>query len=307
MNTLLIIDGNAVMHRAYHAIPSFRTKSGIPTNALYGFFSILYKAIIDFNPTHLAISFDTPAETFREKIYKDYQAQRPQAEDDFIVQIPNIRNAVDAAGFFKLEKDGYEGDDIIGTLAAKAKLRDFKVLIFSGDKDILQLVCKNVFVISPQNNFNINILYDESKVIEKLSMKPDKIPELKALTGDPSDNYPGAKGIGPKTAVSLLKEFDSLDNLYQNIDHVKNDRIKKILIDNKDNVFLSKKLATIITDVDLNINLDLAKYQGLNESLKNYLLQFEMYSLVNRLYKKKKELPMEKKIKKVPENQIGLF
>src|SRR3989338_5050149 len=180
MQTLLLIDGNAIMHRAYHALPPFKTKDGTPTNVIYGFFSMLHKSIIDFKPTHIVVCFDTPKPTFRNRIFKEYQAQRPKIADDFIVQIPLLKEALDKAGVIHLEKDGYEADDLIGTISNKFKTNQIRVLILSGDRDIQQLVDKNVFVITPKLGLSDIKIYDSAEVKKKYGLEPTKIPDLKA-------------------------------------------------------------------------------------------------------------------------------
>src|SRR3989344_8772184 len=181
MNTLLLIDGNAIMHRAFHALPPFKTKNGLPTNIIYGFFSMLHKAVSDFKPTHIVVSFDTPLPTFRNKLFKAYQAQRPKISDDFITQIPYLKEALSKAGIIHLEKDGFEADDIIGTIADKFKTNGIKVLILSGDRDIQQLVDSNVFVITPKLGLSELKMYDNSEVKKKFGLNPNQIPDLKAL------------------------------------------------------------------------------------------------------------------------------
>src|SRR3989338_3308195 len=183
MQTLLLIDGNAIMHRAYHALPPFKTKDGTPTNVIYGFFSMLHKGIIDFKPTHIVVCFDTPKPTFRNKMFKEYQAQRPKISDDFIVQIPLVKEALDKAEITHLEKDGYEADDLIGTVVKKCETAidaGIRVLILSGDRDIQQLVDKNVFVITPKLGLSDIKMYDSAEVEKKYGLEPTKIPDLKA-------------------------------------------------------------------------------------------------------------------------------
>jgi DNA polymerase-1 len=284
MKTLLLIDGNAIMHRAYHALPPFKTKSGVPTNAIFGFFSILNKVIKDFQPNYLAICFDTPVPTFRKKIFKDYQAQRPKVEDDLAIQFKITKEALDKGGIFHLEKEGYEADDVIGTIVEKYKKEaDLKILILSGDRDILQLVDKNVFVITPQIGFSKSKIYDEEEVLKKFAIKPNQITDYKALVGDASDNYSGAKGVGPKTAAKLINQFKSIENIYKNLDLI-DERIKKILMANKDNIFLSLKLAKIVTDVPIEIALEKMAFNGFKEELKNFLLQYEIKAITERIF-----------------------
>lgn len=308
MSTYLLVDGNAIMHRAYHAIPNFLTKDGIPTNILYGFFSILNKAIVSFKPTHIIVCFDTPAQTFRNKAYKEYQIHRPTINDDFKIQIPYVKEALDKGAIIHLEKDGYEADDIIGTVAIRCSRPDNKVLILTGDKDIMQLVNKKVYVVSPQQGISNFKIYDPSEVKTKLGIFPEKIPDYKGLMGDPSDNYKGAKGIGPKTAIKLLAEFQSIDNIYNNIDKINNPKIIQLLKQYKDNVLLSKQLATIVTNVDIDCDLKKTVFNGFKSDLREYFLNFGIKSLAQRLFEKKPEkLKKEKQKTKDNKNQLGLF
>lgn len=310
MKTLLLIDGNAIMHRAFHALPSFKTKSGIPTNIVYGFFSTLHKAVSDFKPTHLVVCFDTPKPTFRNEIFKEYQIQRPKIQDEFKVQIPLLKEALFAGGIQLLEKDGFEADDIIGTLAKKAEKEHMKVLILTGDRDILQLVDKNIFVIAPQTGLSNIKMYDEGEVKNKMLVSPAKIADLKALTGDPSDNYPGAKGIGPKTAAKLIDRFHSVENLLENLDKLDNDKIKTILKNEKEIIELSKKLSTIVVDIPLQIDLEKAKFEWFHNNLKDFFSKLEIKSLTKRIFNQT-QTPLENKdvTKKETKNkdQISLF
>lgn len=306
--TLLLIDGNAIMHRAYHAIPAFKTKSRVPTNVIYGFFAMLQKAVIDLAPTHIAVCFDTPKPTFRNKMYKEYQVQRPQIGDDFIVQIPLLHEALKKAGVVFFAKDGYEADDLIGTLATISK-KNMQVYILTGDKDIMQLVNSHVKVVSPQTGMSSIKLYDEKEVKSKLGITPHMIPELKGLMGDPSDNYPGAKGIGPKTAIKLLEQFGSIDGILKNSSKIENERWKNIIEHEKENILISKKLATIVTNIPLDITIDELAFKGFHLDLKNYFIQYEMKSMVARFFgEKPKKVELEKEVKKKDKlPQLDLF
>lgn len=306
MKTLLLIDGNPIMHRAFHAIPPFKTKAGIPTNVLYGFFSMLSKAINDFFPTHIIVCFDTPKPTFRNKLFDQYQAQRPKLTDEFKTQIPTVKEALNKGGIVHIEKDGYEADDLIGTIANKYERNEFKVLILSGDRDVLQLVKNNIVVVSPQTGLSNMKIYNSNEVVKKFQIKPNLIPDFKALVGDPADNYPGAKGIGPKTAVKLIQEYQSIENLFKNIEKIKDQKLKRILQKSKDIIFLSKKLAQISTDIKIDFNFDLSKYNGFKHNLKDYLLRFEIQSLVKRIFSESSE-KTKKNENKNKEPQMSLF
>lgn len=305
MQTLLLIDGNAIMHRAYHALPPFRSADGTPTNVVYGYLSMLNKVIVDFKPDYLISCFDTPKKTFRNELFEKYQSQRPKIDDDFIVQIPLVKQAVDASGIERMEKDGYEADDLIGTITRIFEKNNFRVVILTGDKDIFQLISDNVFVASPQLGLANIKIFDKTEVEKKLDVTPDQIVEYKALAGDPSDNYPGASGIGPKTACKLIHQFGTVENIYKNIDKIESEKIKEILKKEKDNVFISKKLATILTDVEINLNIEKLKFKEFNKKLIDFLTKYQMNTLIKRIFNfkdiEKKEVIKEKV------DQIGLF
>lgn len=303
MQTLLLIDGNAIMHRAFHALPPFQTKAGIPTNALYGFLSLLHKAINDFRPDYLVVCFDTPVPTFRKKIFKEYQIQRPKMEDGLKTQFPLVKQALDAAGVTHLEKEGFEADDLIGTISHLFGSNGIKVLILSGDKDILQLVTHNVLVITPQIGFGKAKIYDEQEVKNTFSIQPSQITDYKALAGDQSDNYKGAKGIGPKTASKLLNAYQSIEHMFRKLDSI-DPKLREILKKNKKNILLSKELATILTNVKIEFSIEKTKFIGFKESLKNVLLEYEIYSLAKRFFKNSQT---EKDKKNKDRNQISLF
>jgi len=305
MNTLFIIDGNAVMHRAYHALPPFKSADGTPTNVVYGYLSMLNKVVTDFKPDYLISCFDTPKPTFRNKLFKKYQSQRPKIDNDFIVQIPIVKQAVDAAGINRIEKDGYEADDLIGTITRIFETNKFRVVILTGDKDIFQLISDQVFVAAPQLGLANVKIFDKSEVEKKLDVSPNQIIEYKALVGDPSDNYPGASGIGPKTASKLIHQFKNVDNIYKNLEKIESEKIKEVLTKEKDNVYLSRKLATIITDVDINIDIEKLKFKSFNKKLIDFLMQYQMNTLIKRIFSQK-GVEKKEETKKKPD-QIGLF
>lgn len=309
MNKLLLIDGNGIIHRAYHALPPFTTKDGFPTNAIFGFFSILNKAVKEFQPDFLVVCFDTPVPSFRKKIFAEYQAQRPKIEDKLSIQFKVVKEGLDKGGVFHLEKEGFEGDDLIGSLTFKFKNEKLRILILSGDRDILQLVDKNVLVITPQVGFSKSKIYDVEEIKNKFGILPSQISDFKALVGDPSDNYKGAKGIGPKIAKHLLNRYQSIEEIYKNLDHL-DEKIKKILIANQESIFLSLKLAKILTDIDLKeIDLEKIKFQGFKNELKDFLLKYEIKSLVTRFFEEKFDKTKQKENNNFKKNneQIKLF
>lgn len=308
MEKLLLVDGNVLMHRSYHALPPFKTSKGVPTNVLYGFLSILHKTIIDFHPEHVLVCFDTPSPTFRNKLLETYQAQRPKIDNDFIVQIPFVKEALDKAGIVHMELDGYEADDLIGTIASHYKNNRIQVFILSGDKDLMQLVDTNVFMISPQIGFAKMKIYSPIEVKEKMGVSPQLIPDYKAIAGDPSDNYIGAKGIGPKTALKLLNQYGSVDGVLKNIPEMENGKIKTILKEHEQEVLIAHKLATVLTDVPLKFDLDKTHFTWFALPLKEYLMGFEMQSMMKRIFERKQTpADSKKEIKQEDKPQLSLF
>lgn len=288
MDTLLLIDGNAIMHRAYYALPPLQTSSGVQTNILYGFLAMLVKAVEDFSPTHIMVCFDTPAPTFRKELYPQYQAHRPKVDDGFKIQVPLLKSMLAVSAIPMLEKPGFEADDIIGTIVSKYK-ETMRILVLTGDKDIMQLVDKNVSVVTPKVGMSSVMLYGVEEVKQKLGVSPSVIPELKALMGDPSDNYPGAKGIGPKTAVKLLNHFKTAENVLKRVDSIENERVRALIKEHADSIRLSKKLATISCDVPIAYDIKQAEFHGFPEKLKTFLAEHEINSLRNRIFSQKKE------------------
>lgn len=310
MKTLLLIDGNALMHRAYHAIPDFRTKSGLSTNAVYGFITILLRTREQFNTSHLCVCFDRPEPTFRKNIFKEYQVQRPTIEPSLSSQFPLVKDFLDACSIPYYEKAGYEADDLIGTISHIATHKKYKTVILTGDKDIMQLVDDNVVVASPHKGLSELKVYDEVESEKRLGVMPKQIPDLKGLMGDPSDNYKGVPGIGPKTAATLIKTYKNLENVYKNIDKIENKKTKELLLQYKDNAILSKKLATIMCDVKINFDIESSIITDYNEKLKDFFIKMEFGSLLKRYFgidKKSLEAPKKEEKKKVDANQMGLF
>ena len=263
MTRLVLFDGNAILHRAFHALPpSLTAKDGTPTNAVYGFVAMLLKVIEDLKPTHVAVAFDRPKPTFRKELFKDYQAQRPEMDDKLVPQIAFVHDVLSAMKIPVFEMDGYEADDVLGTITQQVQSSKFKVqsgkvddvVIVTGDRDLLQLVNEKVKLYMPVKGLIEAKLFGEKEAEERMGVTPRQVPDFKALAGDPSDNYPGVAGIGPKTAVQLLKQFGSVENLYQHLDRVKNPAVKEKLIKDKANALLSHKLATVVTDVPVDFS-----------------------------------------------------
>ena len=249
LSRLVLIDGNAILHRAYHALPRMTGKGGAPINAIYGFFSMLLKILVDLKPAYLAVAFDTPKPTFRQAEFVGYQAQRPKMEAELAGQIDRLKEALREMGIAIFEKPGWEADDVIGTMAKK--VQNGETIIVSGDRDLMQLVNKNTKMYLPIRGLSETELVDEKGVKKKLGVVPIQIPDYKGLVGDPSDNYPGVPGVGPKTAVELLRKYGKLESVYRKIETIKDEKIKEKLVGGKESAVLSKKLAVIVTDVPI--------------------------------------------------------
>jgi DNA polymerase-1 len=269
VNKLVLIDGNAILHRAFHALPPLTTKRGEPINAVYGLVSMLLRVVQDLKPTHIAICFDRKEPTFRHKAFKAYQAQRPSMADELSGQFEKAKRVIDAFGIPAYEKAGYEADDVIGTIANKTKE---DVVIVTGDRDQLQLVNNRIHVYMPVVGMSQGKMMGAEEVKEKMGVKPSLIDDYKALVGDPSDNYPGVAGIGPKTAVNLLEKYGSLDNIYKQLKDIPASTAQK-LKDGRESSRISKKLATIVKNVPVGFNIEDAGKWDIEKTVnKNYFL-----------------------------------
>ncbi len=247
--TLYLIDATAFCYRAFYAVRGLSTSFGQPTGAIYGFINILNKILRENKPEYLAACFDVSRDTFRMKKFAEYKIQRPPMPDDLSSQIPLIKEIILNYGIKILEKEGFEADDVIATLAALAQAKGVRTVVVTFDKDLLQLVNKDTQVFSPYKDEGVT--YDEKKVSERFGIGPRQIPDLISLMGDSADNIPGIPGIGEKTAASLIKEFGSLDNLLVNIDKIGKDKIRESVKENIKQIKLNKELAELRDDVDL--------------------------------------------------------
>lgn len=298
---LIIIDSNSLIHRAYHALPPLTTKRGELVNAIYGFLLVFFKAIREFQPDFIAACFDFPAPTFRHKKFKAYKAKRPPAPEELYQQIPKVKEILKAFDVPIFEKEGFEADDIIGTIAKKAPRKQImpkiETIILSGDLDTLQLVSPQTKVYSLRKGVKDIVLYDENLVREKFQgLKPEQLLDFKALRGDPSDNIPGVTGIGEKIAVGLLSEFGSLESLYKEIEgksekakHLR-PKLKETLLEYKDQAFFSKKLAQLEKNTPIDFNLKKCQWGRYNKKKVTQILKnLEFYSLIGKLPMPKKQ------------------
>ncbi|MCL2145326.1 MAG: DNA polymerase I [Endomicrobia bacterium] len=281
MKKFYIIDGNAYIHRAYHALPPLSTSYNQQVNAVYGFIKLLLKIKDTFKPDYIVVCFDYPAKNFRHEIYREYKAHRKPLEEALISQMPIAREAVKALNVAEVEVKGYEADDLIAAIAKDNKKEKIKSVIVTGDKDILQLVEDDDILVW---NDSKDIMYDEAKVEEKFGVKPKNLVDVFALMGDASDNVPGIKGIGEKTAVKLIKEYGSLENVLENADKVKGNT-GKLLREGKDSALTSRNLVELRGDVERGIEKGAEFFRNKELDLSKALPFFEKYefkSLINK-------------------------
>lgn len=274
---LYLIDGNSYFYRAYHAIRGLTNSKGFPTNAIYGFTNMILKIIREKKPDAIAIAFDSPVPTERHRIYEQYKAQRPETPNDLVIQIPYIKEIIKAFNITSFEIPGYEADDIICTIAKKAALQNASVFILSGDKDMMQVVGNGIKIYDPMKD----LIIDENYVRERFGVPPDRLPEIMAITGDAIDNIPGVKGIGEKTAKELLSKTGSLDEILNHPEKIENERIRKMIMENIENIKVSKTLATIDTDIPIDVNIEILKIKEPDwPSLLHMFTEFEFKSLI---------------------------
>jgi DNA polymerase-1 len=291
---LVIIDGNALIHRAYHALPPLTIKSGEMVNAVYGFASILLRVLKDLKPDFVVATFDLAAPTFRHKQYKEYKATRVKADQELYDQIPRVKELVRSFNIPIYEKEGYEADDLIGTICQKVKGKE-KVIV-TGDLDTLQLVDEETFIYTLRKSVADTIIYDQSAIKQRYGLAADQMIDYKSLRGDPSDNIPGVPGVGEITASKLIKDFGSLDNLYEEIKKETSraqklkDKVKEKLVKYKKDALMSRELATIKKDVPIKFKLEetaTKKYD--RNKVVNLFQELEFRSLLNKLPGTKQE------------------
>lgn len=293
-NRLILLDGNSLFNRAYFALPPLMNKNGFYTNAIYGFAMMLNNIIENYKPTHMAIAFDLKAPTFRHKSYEDYKANRKGMADELRMQVEPLKKMVDAYGIERVEFEGYEADDIIGTLSKLAEdANDFETMIVTGDKDALQLASQKTAVYITKKGITELERYTDEEVIEKYGLTPTEFIDLKALMGDKSDNIKGVAGIGEKTGIKLLQEYKSIEGIYENIDSIKGSTKTKLEND-RESAFLSKKLATIVRTMPLDADMEELKIRGINyPELSAMFREFEFTTLLNKLQKDSPERKLE--------------
>ena len=283
----LLVDGNAIIHRAFHALPPTLTDGhGHPTNAVFGFARIFLASLGRFEPQYVAVALDMPGPTFRDKLFEEYKAKRVKAPQELYDQIPSVKKLLDALEVPWFGVEGFEADDVIGTLAHRIvrEMLQTDVVIVTGDNDALQLVNHRVKVAMPQKGAQEPMIMSAAAVEGKFGIKPSQIVDFKALRGDASDNIPGVRGIGEKTAVMLLQQFGTVSNLYRNLDKVDSEPVRKKLADSAEESQLSLELAKIKTDVPLDFKLSRARVHDYDRAAaEKFLHSLNMKSLIARL------------------------
>src|SRR3989337_880710 len=276
---LYLIDGSSYIFRAYHAIRSLSTSKGSPTNAIYGFTSMIFKFLKDYSPEYLGIVVDSKGKTFRDEIYPLYKANREEAPDDFKVQVPKIFEMVDSLGIPQVQIEGYEADDIMGTIAKEMEEKGISVVLVTGDKDFCQLVSEKVTLIDTMRDKKTGI----KEVIQRFGVAPESVVDVLALSGDATDNIPGVRGVGEKTASELIGKFRTIESLYENLNELPQ-RQRDLLEANKESAILSKRLVTIETSIPMSVSLEGFEYKGFNkEKLREIFEELEFKSLLREL------------------------
>lgn len=289
MKKLLLLDGNSMLFRAYYATlytHRMTTSNGIPTNAVYGFVMMLNKAIDIIEPDEILVAWDAGKPTFRHKQFQAYKGTRKPLDEELIVQFPIVREYLDAAGIKRYEQEGYEADDIIGSMAKCCK--DVQTTILTSDRDLLQLIDSSTHVLLMKKGLSEMDLMDEQNLLDTYGITPSQVIEMKGLMGDTADNIPGVAGVGEKTALRLLNQYSTVENVYAHIDEVKG-KLKEKLEKDKDNAFMSLELATIYTKMELPFELEDCEFSGIQEDVNGFYERYEMRSLINRTKQAKDE------------------
>lgn len=288
--TFVLIDAHAIIHRAYHAFPAtLRDKKGEQVNAVYGFSRILLEVIQKFKPKYLICAFDSKGPTFRHKKYVEYKAQRKKTDDELIEQFPKVRDIVKAFNIPVIALQGYEADDILGTIVTNKQCENMEKIIVTGDHDLLQLmVYPNIKVYISGTSFSKSMLYDVEAVKTRYKFGPEFITDYKGLRGDTSDNIPGVKGVGEKTATELILSLGHLEDIYKSLDMIASQSVKKKLESSHDIALLSKDLATIEKNVDIEFDVAKSEFADFNEQeVKDIFTEYSFYSLIDKIPKSK--------------------
>lgn len=296
-NKIMILDGNSLLFRAFYAMPPLKTKKGQYTNAVYGFLSMLYKIMDDFNPDYICVAFDPKKPTFRHEQYKDYKATRAKAPNELLEQFQLIRDVLEIHNIKSIEIDGFEADDVAGTIATEAEKLGLQVYLVTSDRDYLQLIDENIKVLLTKKGVTNIQEMDLDALHEEYGITPIEFIDLKALMGDSSDNIPGVGGVGEKTALKLIQEYKSLDNIYDNIDKIKG-KLKEKLENDKMQAYMSQTLSKIIKDIP--VEFDLEEYKVIEPNIKSLINLYD--DLEFRVFKKRLNISSE-----ISDSQLSLF
>lgn len=281
---LVIIDGNSLMHRAFYALPNLTNSKGLHTNVIYGFINMLYKIKEELKPDYIGIAYDRKAPTLRHQEYAEYKAGRQKMAEEMAEQIPVLKEVIGAMNIKQVEIDGYEADDIIGTVAELCTKKQLSAFIITGDRDALQLINDHVHVLITKKGISDMVEFDREKLMEIYEITPEQVTDMKGLMGDASDNIPGVPGIGEKTALELIKQFGTLENTLQNSSMVKKNKVRENLETYKEQAIFSKKLATIIRDVPVEMSVeDFEDHAPDNNKLYQYFKDLEFKGLLSKL------------------------
>ncbi|MBU4350437.1 DNA polymerase I, partial [bacterium] len=280
----ILVDGQGLLYRAFYALPQLTTTYGQVVNAVYGFTMILIRLLEEEKPEYMTITFDTPVPTFRHKEFKEYKAHRKKMPDELISQIPLIKEIINNYNIATCSKEGYEADDVIGTLAKEAEKRNCDTIIVTGDKDAFQLVSPHTKIMTTITGVTEVKIYDEEEIKKKFGVDPEKIVDILALKGDVSDNIPGVPGIGEKTAVALIKEFGGVENILNNTDKISKKSLREMIREYEDQVKMSKMLATIIREVPMKYDFDSFRVKSPNyEELWKIFKKLEFKNLLKKI------------------------
>lgn len=291
MKKLLIVDGHSLVNRAFYALPPLKTKTGVFTGGVHGFLRMLDNMIERENPSHLIITFDAKGKNFRHEKFKEYKGNRKGMPDELRMQMPVLKEILEALGIYWTELEGYEADDLMGTLTKQAQDQGIKSVILTGDKDILQLVNEDIMVALPKKGISELVEYGPKEVFDELGLSPDQVIDEMGLRGDPSDNIPGVKGIGAKTAYNLLKGGRHLEDVFEDPGQV-TPRIKKLLEEGREDAFLSRDLATIVLEAPISFDEEGSRYEAMDfESARGVLEKYELKSFLKKLQQEEEPKP----------------
>ncbi|ABR49264.1 DNA polymerase I [Alkaliphilus metalliredigens QYMF] len=298
LKRMVIIDGNSLINRAFYALPPLTNKEGQHTNAIYGFMTMLLKVMDDYDPQYISVAFDRKAPTFRHKSFEGYKAGRKKMPPELAEQLEPLKEVLDAFHIYRVEIDGFEADDLIGTLSKYAEEQDIECLIVTGDKDALQLASEKVKILFTKKGISSLEIYDPQKIMEQYEVTPEQFIDLKGLMGDNSDNIPGIPGVGEKTAIKLLKQFGTVENLIQNAGEISAQKLREKVENNTEQAMMSKRLATIMTNVPVEIELEKLKKIAIDEEKVLALFKkFEFNTLIGRVIARKEEVDGEVVVK----------